>query len=364
LPALDIVDAQEIDRFQELIDVRSPAEFADDHIPGASNYPVLDDVERAEVGTLNAQVSPFAARRRGAVLAARNIAGHVEQTFSGRDVDWHPLVYCWRGGKRSRSMALVLAEIGWRVSVLRGGYKSYRREVMAQLAALPAQQRCIVICGETGTAKSALLRALAARGAQVLDLEHLARHRGSVLGDDPLEPQPSQRSFETLLWSALRSFDPRRPVFVESESRKVGDVQLPEGLIGAMRASECVRLSAPLAARVRHLLVEYRRFIEDPAALAARIDLLRDLYSHTLLERWKGQVRGGEAAAFVAEILSRHYDPAYSRSMARNFPRLEAAAPLTLDTLEEDELDRTALQLLRRYGVTDTPQGSANTLTC
>jgi tRNA 2-selenouridine synthase len=350
LPLPDIVELDSIDRFSELIDVRSPAEFADDCIPGARNFPVLDDAERAEVGTVNAQVSPFAARRRGAVLVARNIARHIEAEFDNRPPDWHPLIYCWRGGKRSHAMAVILSEIGWRASVLRGGYKTYRRRVLDELTALPPQLHYVVVCGETGSAKSRLLAALADHGAQILDLEGLARHRGSVLGDIPLAPQPSQRGFETLLGAALRGLDPAAPVFVESESRKIGNLQVPDGLIAAMRASPCVRISAPLQARVRHLLAEYRRFVDDPAALNERIDLLADRYPSELIERWKTTVGAGRAAEFVAEILERHYDPAYRRSMARNFPGLEASSVFELEALSDEELRGTAQALISEHG--------------
>jgi len=351
MPLSHLASVQDIARFGEIIDVRSPGEYSDDHIPGAGNYPVLDDQERAEIGTLNAQVSPFAARRRGAALTARNIARHVETAFCARDPGWHPLVYCWRGGKRSRSLALVLSEVGWEVSILQGGYKAYRRHVVESLAVVPAALRYVVLCGETGTAKSRLLQALARHGAQVLDLESIACHRGSVLGDIPHAAQPSQRRFETLLWARLQRFDPAQPVFVESESRKVGDVQLPEGLVEAMRASECVRVAAPIPARVGHLVAEYRRFIEDPAALCARIELLRERYPRALLDRWKAQASGADPCAFVTDILERHYDPAYQRSMARNFPRLEAAFTLALDTLHDAEIEQAALRLLDRYPI-------------
>jgi len=351
MPAPDIVELDSIDRFTELIDVRSPAEFADDCLPRARNFPVLNDAERAEVGTLYVQVSPLAARKRGAVLVARNIARHIEEAFAGRPAQWQPLVYCWRGGQRSRAMAIVLGEVGWRVAVLRGGYKGYRRRVIDEIGRLPAQLRYVVICGETGSAKSRLLAALAAQGAQVLDLEGLARHRGSILGDIPLAPQPSQRGFETLLHASLRGLDPAAPVFVESESRKIGNVQVPEGLIAAMRASTCVRVSAPLEARVQHLLVEYRRFVDDPAALGVRIDLLGDRYPRELLERWKSAVHAGQAAQFVAEILQRHYDPAYRRSMERNFPGLAASGVVALATLSDDELEEAARTLIRSYAI-------------
>ena len=156
------VTVAQLDAFDEVIDVRSPSEFALDHVPGAANCPVLDDEERARVGTLYKQVSPFDARKLGAALVSKNIARHLEEHFRGRDRGWRPLVYCWRGGKRSGAMAHVLREIGWDAATLEGGYRSYRREVMAQLEKLPARFRFRVVCGATGSGKSRLLEALAA----------------------------------------------------------------------------------------------------------------------------------------------------------------------------------------------------------
>jgi len=345
----DIVGIDQIGCFADLIDVRSPSEFADDHLPGARSHPVLDDAERAEIGTLHVQHSAFEARRRGAVLVARNIARHVETAFAGMSPAWHPLVYCWRGGKRSRAMALVLREIGWHASLLEGGYKTYRRAVIELLERRPAEFRFLVLCGETGSAKSALLAALARAGAQVLDLESLASHRGSVLGDLPHRPQPSQRSFESGLATALRGLDPARPVFVESESRKIGNLHVPPALIAAIRAAECIRISAPREARVGHLLREYRRLGADPTAVAARLEFLIPLHGAERVERWQRQVAAGDLAGFVADILEQHYDPAYHRSMARNFRRLAEAGDLTLESLEEPVLEQAATGLVLAY---------------
>ena len=336
----DLVSSAELDYFDEVIDVRSQAEFAEDHVPRALSHPVLDNDERALIGTLHKQASPFEAKRRGAVLVARNIATHIERDFASRGPDWRPLVYCWRGGKRSGAMTHMLRQIGWQAAQLDGGYKAYRREVVAQLETLPAQLRFVVICGETGSAKSRLLEALVTRDAQVLDLELLANHRGSVLGGVPGSPQPQQKMFETRIWDDLRRFDPLAPVFVESESKKVGQLQVPEALIRQMRAGECVRVAAPLSARVRFLLEEYRHFVADRGALDARLDCLADLHGKEVIERWKALAERGDEA-FVADLLENHYDPAYRRSMGKNFPQLPEALELT-----PDDLTGTTLALL------------------
>ena len=322
--------------FDTVIDARSPAEFVDDHLPGAISCPVLDDAERAEVGTLYKQVSPFDARKLGAVLVARNIARHVEQLFADKPRDWRPLVYCWRGGQRSGAFTHVLREIGWKAARLAGGYKTWRAHVIESNEALPARLRFEVIAGPTGSAKSRLLDALAEAGEQVLHLERLAAHKGSVLGDLPGEPQPSQRRFESLLCAAMQGFDPARPVFVESESRRIGRVHLPGALIERMRAAPCHVVDAPAAVRARYLVTDYDYATADTAWLLARLDALRELHSRETLAHWQALVEGRAFNALATELLERHYDPLYRRSQRENFAQASAHPPLLASTLDAD----------------------------
>jgi len=328
--------------FDTVIDVRSPAEFAEDRIPGALSCPVLEDAERARVGTLYKQESPFAARKLGAALVARNIARHLEGALAGKPRGWRPLVYCWRGGKRSGAMAHVLREVGWDARTLAGGYKSYRRWVVTDLAARPAGVVFRVVHGATGSGKSRLLRALERAGAQVLDLEGLAAHRGSVLGDLPDRAQPSQKWFESLVRAALASFDPSRPVFVEGESRKIGQLQVPEALIEAMRASECLLLEADVGTRVALLMEEYRHFFADPAALGAQLDCLAALHGRARVDEWKALAARAAWHELVERLLIEHYDPAYRRSALRNFARLGEAAALRVSDPDESSFERLA----------------------
>jgi tRNA 2-selenouridine synthase len=344
------VSVSQIDLFDEVIDVRSPAEFAEDHIPGALSLPVLDDAERAAIGTLYKQVSPFESKRRGAALVARNIARHLETTLADKDRAWRPLVYCWRGGKRSGAMVHMLREVGWQAAQLEGGYKAYRRDVVDRLETLPEQFRYIVLCGETGSAKSRLLEALARAGAQVLDLEGLARHRGSVLGNLPAEPQPSQKMFDTRVWDTLRRLEPRRVVFVEAESKKIGQLQVPEGLIHRMRAAECIRLDVPPAERVRFLIDEYAHFLADPATLKAQLDCLGGLHGKETIGAWKSYVDQAAWPRLVAELLASHYDPAYQRSTHRNFPRLADAHIVRITNLAPEAIERAARDLIAHVG--------------
>lgn len=335
----------ELDRFDAIIDVRSESEFAEDHIPGALNAPVLDDAERIEIGTLHKQVSAFDARRRGAALVARSIACHLDRLFADKPRSWRPLVYCWRGGQRSAAMATVLSRVGWPVRQLEGGYRAYRREVIDALARLPQQFSFQVVCGTTGSGKSRLLQHLAAAGAQVLDLEALACHRGSVLGGLPHAPQPSQKMFETRIWWQLRGFDRSRGVFVESESRKVGDLRVPDELIARMRGSDCLRLELPLDERVRLLREEYVHFEQDLPALFAQLDCLTGLHGRHTIDEWKALASTSRWELLVERLLVEHYDPAYLKSIDRNFSRIGDARPVKAASADAASFDALAREL-------------------
>src|SRR5918994_1095529 len=314
-------------QFDAIIDVRSPAEYAEDHIPGAISAPVLDDAERAQVGTLYKQVSPFDAKKAGAALVTKNVSRHIDGLFKGKDKSWRPLVYCWRGGKRSGAMAHILREVGWNADTLEGGYKAYRRWVIQQLEGIPERLDLRVIHGPTRSGKSRLLAALKRAGAQAVDLEDLAAHRGSVLGNLPDRLQPSQKMFESLLLKELAALDPARPVFVEGESKKIGELQVPEALMSRMRASPCVLLETSLETRVDLLLDEYRHFLEDRKTLEAQLDCLVALHGRERIAEWKSI---SDWRQLVARLLIEHYDPAYRRSSARNFAPLPDAARLRI----------------------------------
>jgi tRNA 2-selenouridine synthase len=336
----------QLDDFDEVVDVRSPSEFRDDHIPGAINLPVLDDAQRARVGTLYKQSSPFDAKKLGAALISRNIAAHIEARLHDRPRAWRPLVYCWRGGTRSGAMAHILREIGWRAGRLAGGYKAYRRQVIADLDVLPARFRWRVVCGPTGAGKTLLLAALARQGAQTVDLEGLAAHRGSVLGDLPGTPQPSQKLFESTLWDTLRRLDPGRPVFVEAESKKIGRLHLPDALVQAMWASACIALETAADVRVALLMAEYTHLLEDRATLFAKLECLTALHGHSVIDAWKTLAEEHAWDEFVARLLDEHYDPAYRRSTREHYPQLERAVRARLEAADEAALDRVAREIL------------------
>ena len=339
---IQIVKATDLSEFDGILDVRSPSEFAEDRIPGAINVPVLNDEERVRVGTLYQQVSPFAARKIGAALVARNIAIHLEQHFLDMPKSWRPLVYCWRGGQRSGAMAHVLGQIGWAAGQLEGGYKAFRHHVMEQLRTLPAKFQYRVICGPTGSGKSRFLKALAECGEQVLDLEGLACHRGSLLGNLPGEPQPSQRLFESCLWEALCSFSQDRPVFVEAESRRIGVLDLPDCLLQTMRAGDCVHLEANREARIALLMEDYAHFTREPALLLEKLDQLPSLYGHKTLDEWRQLASTMNWQQLVRGLLELHYDPSYHKSTQANYAQYEQARALQLFHLDHGSLLESA----------------------
>jgi tRNA 2-selenouridine synthase len=332
--------------FSAVIDARSPAEFALDRLPNAVNWPSLNDEERIRVGTIYKQESAFEARKIGGALVARNVAGHIEAQCQDKTKNWKPLIYCWRGGKRSGSLALILGQIGFDVHLIEGGYKAFRAAMLLDLETLALQFDYRVVCAPTGSGKTRLLHALKALGAQVLDLEDLANHKSSVLGLVPGEVQPSQKQYDMRTWQALKAFDPTRPVFVESESKKVGNVSIPECLIAAMRAGRCLRIDLPLAARVALLLEDYDYFVKDAEFFCQRLDVLISLRGRAVVEGWQQQARSGQMAEVVEDLLHNHYDPSYLSSMVRNFKQYGQAKAYALTKHSHEAFAALAQDLL------------------
>ena len=342
-----VATVAQLDQFDESIDVRSPSEFALDHLIRAINLPVLDDAERARVGTLYKQSTSFDAKKVGAALVARNIARHLDDTLSGRPKNWQPLVYCWRGGNRSASLAHVLRQIGWNAQTLDGGYKAYRRHVIGELERLPATLQFRVVCGPTGSGKSRLLQGIGERGGQVLDLEQLAAHRGSVLGNLPDLPQPSQKHFESKIWDALRQFTSQRPIFVEAESVKIGRLRVPEALIARMWQSPCLNIQIPLAARVDFLTQEYAHFLHDLPDLELKLRCLYSLHGRDKIEDWLALASNQRWPELVGRLLGEHYDPAYRRSTLAHFPTLDRAPVFSAEAIDDHSLGNLAAEILR-----------------
>ncbi|MCD2511790.1 tRNA 2-selenouridine(34) synthase MnmH [Comamonas endophytica] len=341
-PPVRITDKHQ---FDTLVDARSPAEFALDHIPGAINCPVLDDEERATIGTLYKQVSPFEARRLGAAMVSANLARHMRETFADKPANWKPLVYCWRGGLRSGSMVTWLRLVGWDAQQLAGGYKYFRQHVMAQLETLVPQLQLRVLCGATGSAKTRVLHALAAQGEQVLDLEGHARHKGSLLGHLPGIEQPSQKAFETQLADQLERLDPKRPVYIEGESPRIGRIALPLALVERMRDAPCIEIEASPEARLAYLLRDYAYLGDDAPALSQQLGRLKELQGNATIARWQSWAGESALEPLFAELMALHYDPQYERSQARHFRRWAERTRIGCDDLSDAGIARLAQQV-------------------
>ncbi len=333
--------------FDTVIDVRSPSEFALDHVPGAINLPVLDDDERANVGTIYVQESPFLARKIGAAMVFRNAATHIENTLRDFDGGWRPLVYCWRGGQRSGSFSWMLKQIGWRAKTIEGGYQSYRRLVNSALYDAPCRYRLIALDGYTGTAKTALLHRLSSRGVQVLDLEGLAGHRGSLLGKTA-EKQPGQKAFETRIVVAMSDLDPSRPVLIEAESSKIGERSIPPSLWAAMKNAPRIQLDAPIEARTSFLTQAYQDILSDTSELRGQLARLRSIRGNATVDAWFQMIAAGEKSELTRALMLQHYDPAYDKSRkAANAPVL---GTIYAESLDEQGLEAVAAQIEELIG--------------
>ena len=341
----------DLETFNSIIDVRSPAEFADDHLPGAINLPVLDNQQRGEIGTLYKQVDPFTAKRAGAALVAQNIAMHLQTVLQGKDRNWRPLIYCWRGGQRSAAMAQIFANIGWHCGVVDGGYKAYRRHVLNGLDSIPPAISVVILSGQTGTAKTHILQAASKNGAQIVDLETLACHRGSLLGSEPDKLQPSQRLFESRLYQSLKSCDQQRHVFIEAESNKIGNIHIPPALWAAMRAAPSIRVTAPMTARVNFLQRDYAHMIQNPAIIMPLLSKLKHRHSAAQLDQWSALIDQQDWHAFIKSLLDAHYDPAYKRSGSAR--RASEAGKISATTLCIADIDRLAHLLAEKSGGID-----------
>ncbi|MBT8460533.1 MAG: tRNA 2-selenouridine(34) synthase MnmH [Boseongicola sp.] len=340
----DLADAD----FDAIIDVRSPSEFAEDHLPGAISLPVLSDNERAEVGTIYTRVSPFKARKIGAALVAKNAAAHLQGPLADKLGSWRPLIYCWRGGQRSGSFAAILGQIGWRVEVLDGGYQSFRRRVVNALYEREMASKVILLDGNTGSGKTEVLHRLALRGVQVLDLEGLAKHRGSVLGG--FGEQPSQKAFETELYRAIDALEPSRPVVVEAESSRIGALNVTPKLFEAMRAAPRVVISAPVPARAAFLARTYGDGSVGREEFVERLGKLVDLRGRAQVQTWKSGVMDGRFEEVAASLIEQHYDPRYGRVRER-------IGASSVASFEAEHLDDAGLD-----GLTDQVAGAVNTL--
>lgn len=340
-------------KYALVVDARSRREYAEDHLPGAVNLPVVDDTEYAEVGTLH-RTDTHRAYLIGVSYALKNISRAIDGLVSKYPKDARMLVYCFRGGKRSKLWFDALSTIGYRVDRLPGGWKAYRSWVRGELDRLPAILSYRVLGGPTGCGKTRLLAALGEIGAQVLDLEDLARHRGSLLGDIPGVSQPTQKWFDSMLADKLRRFDASRPIWVEAESKKIGKIEIPTALLDAMRASPLFNLTAPMSERVALWRKDYTHFEHDLAAMLQRLHHLRPLVGGQEYLLWEQLAEEHRVEDLFQRLMEAHYDPAYARSLPNNYAGFSASVPVELPRLDHSTLLSVA-RLLHAF----SPSGSA-----
>ncbi len=304
--------------FDTIIDVRSPLEYEEDHIIGSINCPVLYDQERIIVGTIYKKESTFKAKIIGSSLTARNIAKHIEKKFINQRGSWQPLIYCWRGGQRSKAFSLILSEVGWRTFQLEGGYKKYRNEVINFLNKVGSKLKIILISGKTGSAKTKILQNIKLQGGQILDLENLANHKGSLLGKIPDLKQPSQKLFESKLYHQIKQLDLRRNVYIEAESSKIGNIHIPKTLWAKMIVSPRIEIKADIELRSSFLLKDYKYMCENPELIKPIIYGLKNRLSKKLINDWMELITKKLWLDLTKSFLENHYDPSYSSNTIKN----------------------------------------------
>ena len=340
---------QDLSSYDLIIDARSPREYLEDHIPGAVNMPVVNDEEYAEVGTLH-RTDKTAAYLIGVRYSLKNIAKHLEEGFAQHDKRKRILVYCFRGGKRSKLWIDALQTIGYQVDKLQGGWKGYRRWVNEQLTQVPALYRYNVLSGPTGCGKTRLLYALREAGAQMLDLEDIASHRGSVLGSLPGKSQPSQKYFDSILLRKLSSYDPSRVIWVEAESKKIGNIQLPDALLETMRKGLLIKIETEMPQRVLMWREDYHHFEEYPLIMLEILRFLRPLVGGEEFAVWEKMARENHMPDLFERLMRNHYDPAYSRSTLRNYPAIASSPSIALHDLSQAGLLPVAISMRSSFG--------------
>ena len=305
-------------KFDTIIDVRSPLEFAEDHIVGAINCPVLSDLERQKVGTIYKKESSFKAKIIGSSLTAKNIAFHIENNFMEKKGSWQPLIYCWRGGQRSKAFSIVLSEVGWRTNQLKGGYKEYRNQVINFLDNIGPKLKITLISGKTGSAKTKILKSIENEGGQILDLEGLANHKGSLLGKIPDLIQPSQKFFESLIFNKIQNLNLKDKIYIEAESSKIGNIHIPKSIWKKMIKSPRIEISANVELRAKFLVSDYDYMCNNPTLINPIIKGLKNRLSKKLFDEWTNLIDKKKWFDLTKSFLENHYDPSYSSNTIKN----------------------------------------------
>ena len=330
--------------FDDVIDVRSPLEFEDDRIPGSINLPVLYNAEREMIGTMYKQKSKFEAKKLGASIVSKNISDHLKDYLYNKNRDWLPLIYCWRGGQRSYALATILDQIGWKVEVVDGGYKSFRKHISEFLNRNIDRYYLILLTGNTGTAKTKVLNLIEKRNGQTIDLESLANHKGSVFGSQG-QKQPSQKLFETLIYDKVKNLKTGEPIFVEAESNKIGNLHIPKEFWKLMKSSPQIEISATVEQRAQFLVEEYSEITSDLDLLEKQITSLSTIAGPKVVESWLQMAKNKEFIELAKQLIEKHYDPRYKRGLLRE--KKEVFATLRLDDVSQRGLSLMVDRILQ-----------------
>lgn len=333
-------------KFDTIIDVRSPLEFAEDHIVGAINCPVLSDLERQKVGTIYKKESSFKAKIIGSSLTAKNIAFHIENNFMEKKGSWQPLIYCWRGGQRSKAFSIVLSEVGWRTNQLKGGYKEYRNQVINFLDNIGPKLKITLISGKTGSAKTKILKSIENEGGQILDLEGLANHKGSLLGKIPDLIQPSQKFFESLIFNKIQKLNLKDKIYIEAESSKIGNIHIPKSIWKKMINSPRIEISANVELRAKFLVSDYDYMCNDPTLINPIIKGLKNRLSKKLFDEWTNLIDRKKWFDLTKSFLENHYDPSYSSNTIKNDRKV--IKKITATSLNNSDIKDIAKRILNK----------------
>ena len=333
-------------KFDTIIDVRSPLEFAEDHIVGAINCPVLSDLERQKVGTIYKKESSFKAKIIGSSLTAKNIAFHIENNFMEKKGSWQPLIYCWRGGQRSKAFSIVLSEVGWRTNQLKGGYKEYMNQVINFLDNIGPKLQITLISGKTGSAKTKILKSIENEGGQILDLEGLANHKGSLLGKIPDLIQPSQKFFESLIFNKIQNLNLKDKIYIEAESSKIGNIHIPKSIWKKMIKSPRIEISANVELRAKFLVSDYDYMCNDPTLINPIIKGLKNRLSKKLFDEWTNLIDRKKWFDLTKSFLENHYDPSYSSNTIKNDRKV--IKKITATSLNNSDIKDIAKKILNK----------------
>ena len=250
------------------------------------------------------------------------------------------MIYCWRGGQRSKAFSIVLSEVGWRTYQLSGGYKEYRNDIIKYLDNVGIKLKIILISGKTGSAKTKILHSIRDQGAQILDLEGLARHKGSLLGAIPNLKQPSQKLFESLLFYEINKLNLKKNIFIEAESSKVGNVHIPKSIWSNMILSKRIEVVADVNTRAKFLIDDYHYMCKNPILIEPMIKGLKSRLSNDLIDSWKKLIDKKKWFELTKSFLENHYDSSYSSNTIKNDRKVLKEVRAT--TLNNDDIKKIA----------------------